>query len=108
MAYSQLIPISLYVALEVLKLFQGYLIVHDKDLFYEPVGKFAQVKSSDLVEELGQVEFIFSDKTGTLTCNEMELKKIFISGRVFGENSLKVKYFFEKGVIYLKIHNRLI
>jgi len=38
-------------------------------------GKFALCRNSDLIEELGQVEFIFSDKTGTLTQNKMEFKK---------------------------------
>ena len=67
-AYSQLIPISLYVALEVLKLIQAYLIAFDQDLYYKEINKRANVRTSDLIEELGQIEFIFSDKTGTLTC----------------------------------------
>ena len=36
---------------------------------------FASCRNSDLIEELGQVEFVFSDKTGTLTQNKMEFKK---------------------------------
>lgn len=83
-AYSHLIPISLYVALEILKLLEGYLIKNDTDMYYAELDKPANVRSSDLVEELGQVEFIFSDKTGTLTRNEMEFKKCSINFEIYG------------------------
>ena len=47
---------------------------------------FANCKNSDLTEELGQVQMIFSDKTGTLTQNKMEFKKCQVSGSLkFGE-----------------------
>ena len=45
---------------------------------------FALCRNSDLIEELGQVEFVFSDKTGTLTQNKMEFKKCQIGGEVYG------------------------
>ena len=89
-AYSQLIPISLYVALEIVKLVHSYLIAYDYDLFYEELKKKPIVKNSDLIEELGQVEFLFSDKTGTLTSNIMEFKKCMIGDTVYGENPSKV------------------
>lgn len=81
-AYSHLIPISLYVALEILKLGQAHLISQDLLMFFN--NKPASCRSSDLVEELGQVEFIFSDKTGTLTSNEMEFRKCQINGIIYG------------------------
>lgn len=84
-AYSHLIPISLYVALEVLKLVQGMLIRRDKEMYYEEIGRGAIARTSDLVEELGQIEFIFSDKTGTLTRNEMIFKKCSIYDIVYGQ-----------------------
>ena len=87
-AYSQLIPISLYVALEVLKLTQAYFISMDHDMYFETLKKFTRVKSSDLIEEMGQIEFVFSDKTGTLTCNEMEFKKCYIAGKVYSHSEL--------------------
>jgi phospholipid-transporting ATPase len=83
-AYSHLIPISLYVALEVVKLALAYLISQDKEMFYEEDCRPASCRTSDLVEELGQVSFVFSDKTGTLTRNVMEFKKCCIADQVFG------------------------
>jgi phospholipid-transporting ATPase len=85
-AYSHLIPISLYVALELLKLMQAYLIKNDNELYYIPLKKPANVRTSDLIEESGQVEFIFSDKTGTLTQNVMEFKKCSVNGKVYGDS----------------------
>lgn len=84
-AYSHLIPISLYVAIEVLKLFLSFLINEDKDFFHN--GFPAKCKSSDLIEELGQVEFIFSDKTGTLTSNEMIFRKCMVNNIIYGKVS---------------------
>jgi phospholipid-transporting ATPase len=85
-AYSHIIPISLYVALEIVKIVQGILIYFDDDIFDYTIDKPASCRATDLVEELGQVEFIFSDKTGTLTQNSMVLKKVFINGKVYGNN----------------------
>jgi len=48
-----LIPISLYVALELLKLIEAYLIKSDDDMYYKELDKRANVRTSDLVEELG-------------------------------------------------------
>lgn len=47
--------------------------------------KFGLCRNSDLIEELGQVDFVFSDKTGTLTQNKMIFKKCTIGFQVFGE-----------------------
>lgn len=53
--------------IEVLKLFLGKLISNDEELRDIETKQYSEVRNSDLIEELGQVQFIFSDKTGTLT-----------------------------------------
>jgi phospholipid-transporting ATPase len=85
-AYSHLIPISLYVAMELVKLIQGMLINYDQYMI-DPVTNIPAIsRTSDLIEELGQVKFIFSDKTGTLTKNEMEFKKCYINNVIYGDD----------------------
>ena len=81
-----MIPISLYVIIEMLKLFQVKIINNDVKMFFaDPEDmNFALCRNSDLIEELGQVEFVFSDKTGTLTQNKMEFKKCQVGGDVYG------------------------
>lgn len=86
-AYSHIIPISLYVGLEVLKLVQVRLIGNDAKMYDPETGNNAAAKTSDLIEELGQVDFIFSDKTGTLTKNEMIFRKCSINNKIYGNPS---------------------
>ena len=75
------VPISLYVAFEVLKLMLGRFIDKDPQLFDGQAG--AAARTADLVEELGQIDFIFSDKTGTLTSNDMRFARCAVGDRVF-------------------------
>ena len=87
-AYSHLIPISLYVSMEIVKLLQSQFIFYDY-LIYDKISNKASIaNTSELIEELGQVEFIFSDKTGTLTQNKMELKNAWIGGVIFGDKEI--------------------
>uniref|UniRef100_A0AAQ4RE52 Phospholipid-transporting ATPase n=1 Tax=Gasterosteus aculeatus aculeatus TaxID=481459 RepID=A0AAQ4RE52_GASAC len=78
--FNNLIPISLLVTLEVIKFIQAFFINWDTDMLYEPTNTPAMARTSNLNEELGQVKYIFSDKTGTLTCNVMQFKKCSVAG----------------------------
>uniref|UniRef100_A0A8C9MXN3 Phospholipid-transporting ATPase n=1 Tax=Serinus canaria TaxID=9135 RepID=A0A8C9MXN3_SERCA len=83
--FNNLIPISLLVTLEVVKFIQAYFINWDIDMHYEPTDTAAMARTSNLNEELGQVKYIFSDKTGTLTCNVMQFKKCTVAGIAYGQ-----------------------
>ncbi|KAJ2163162.1 aminophospholipid translocase [Coemansia sp. RSA 552] len=83
--YNNLIPISLIVTMEVVKFQQAQLINADMDMYDESSDTPALARTSSLVEELGQVEYIFSDKTGTLTCNIMEFRQCSIGGVMYSD-----------------------
>ncbi|KAL7331834.1 aminophospholipid translocase [Mucor circinelloides] len=78
--FNSFIPISLMVTMEIVKYIQAIMIDNDLDIYYEKTDTPAVARSSSLIEELGQVEYVFSDKTGTLTCNEMEFRQCSIGG----------------------------
>ncbi|XP_062029018.1 putative phospholipid-transporting ATPase 9 [Rosa rugosa] len=91
MLYSYLIPISLYVSIEIVKVLQSIFINRDLHMYYEETDKPARARTSNLNEELGQVDTILSDKTGTLTCNSMEFIKCSIAGTAFGRGVTEVE-----------------
>uniref|UniRef100_A0A6Q2X7C3 Phospholipid-transporting ATPase n=1 Tax=Esox lucius TaxID=8010 RepID=A0A6Q2X7C3_ESOLU len=83
--YNNLIPISLLVTLEVVKFTQALFINWVwTDMYYPETDTPAMARTSNLNEELGQVKYLFSDKTGTLTCNVMHFKKCTIAGITYG------------------------
>mmetsp|Transcript_6858 Transcript_6858/g.12466 ORF Transcript_6858/g.12466 Transcript_6858/m.12466 type:complete len:1068 (+) Transcript_6858:375-3578(+) len=82
--FTNFVPISLIVTLEVVKFLQGYFIAADLKMYYEHKDLPATVTSSNLNEELGQIQYIFTDKTGTLTCNCMEFRKFSLLGKSYG------------------------
>ncbi|CAE8644207.1 unnamed protein product [Polarella glacialis] len=81
----QIVPISLYVVFEMVKLLLGIAINRDPDMVDPTTGVHAVARTTDLVEEMGQVEHIFSDKTGTLTQNEMRFARCYIRGKDPGD-----------------------
>lgn len=83
--YNNLIPISLIVTMEVVKFQQAQLINSDLDMYYAKTDTPALCRTSSLVEELGQIEYVFSDKTGTLTRNEMEFRFCSIGGIAYAD-----------------------
>jgi P-type E1-E2 ATPase len=62
---TPMIPISLIISLEVVKIAQSIWINNDEDMYCIENGQRARCLCSSLNEELGQIEYIFSDKTGT-------------------------------------------
>ncbi|XP_051548243.1 phospholipid-transporting ATPase ID-like isoform X4 [Myxocyprinus asiaticus] len=82
---NTVVPISLYVSVEVLRLGHSYFINWDRRMYYSRKDTPAETRTTTLNEELGQVEFIFSDKTGTLTQNIMVFNKCSINGKTYGD-----------------------
>lgn len=91
MLYGFFIPISLYVSVEIVKVLQSIFINQDIHMYYEEGDKPAHALTSNLNEELGQVDTILSDKTGTLTCNSMEFIKCSIAGVAYGRGVTEVE-----------------
>ncbi|TYJ54546.1 hypothetical protein B9479_004773 [Cryptococcus floricola] len=85
--YNNLIPIShvLIMTMEVVKFQQASLINSDLDMYHAPTDTPALCRTSSLVEELGQIAYIFSDKTGTLTRNEMEFRECSVFGTMYAQ-----------------------
>ncbi|KAI1434800.1 phospholipid-translocating P-type ATPase domain-containing protein [Xylaria sp. CBS 124048] len=83
--FQNLIPISLYISLEIVRTLQAIFIFSDVEMYYEPIDSPCVPKSWNISDDVGQIEYIFSDKTGTLTQNVMEFKKVTINGQPYGE-----------------------
>ncbi|ONM06516.1 Phospholipid-transporting ATPase 3 [Zea mays] len=90
--YSTIIPISLYVSIEMIKFIQcTQFINNDLHMYHAESNTPALARTSNLNEELGQVEYIFSDKTGTLTRNLMEFFKCSIGGEMYGTGITEIE-----------------
>ncbi|KAK2994397.1 hypothetical protein RJ640_029512 [Escallonia rubra] len=90
--YSPIIPISLYVSVEMIKFIQStQFINNDLHMYHTETNTPALARTSNINEELGQVEYIFSDKTGTLTRNLMEFFKCSIGGESYGTGITEIE-----------------
>jgi len=80
--FNNFVPISMLVTLELIRFIQAAVLSSDPKMVTEDIEP--AVQSSNLNEELGQVEYMFSDKTGTLTSNQMIFKKLSVNGTIYG------------------------
>ncbi|ETO13414.1 hypothetical protein RFI_23961, partial [Reticulomyxa filosa] len=91
--FAQFIPISLLVSMEMVKYFQAFFMQWDMKMYTRLHGKqdkFCNVQNSGLNEDLGQIQYVFSDKTGTLTENSLDFRKCFIAEVNFGRGETEI------------------
>ncbi|XP_028774720.1 phospholipid-transporting ATPase 1 isoform X1 [Neltuma alba] len=86
--FQIMIPISLYITMELVRLGQSYFMIEDRDMYDANSGSRFQCRSLNINEDLGQIRYVFSDKTGTLTENKMEFRRASIHGRNYGSSLL--------------------
>ncbi|KAL4308500.1 hypothetical protein GQ457_01G045260 [Hibiscus cannabinus] len=78
--FQIMIPISLYISMELVRVGQAYFMIRDTQMYDEPSNSRFQCRALNINEDLGQIKYIFSDKTGTLTENKMEFQCASIWG----------------------------
>ena len=88
---NSLIPISMIVSLELVKFIQTFFVQMDLKMYSKEENKPAKVQSLSILEELGAVDYIFCDKTGTLTANIMEFKGCNIAGITYSGGTEEYK-----------------
>ncbi|XP_073690210.1 phospholipid-transporting ATPase VD isoform X2 [Garra rufa] len=94
-----LIPISLYVSIEIVKLGQIYFIQNDLDLYNPVLDTGVQCRALNITEDLGQIQYLFSDKTGTLTENRMLFRRCTVAGTEYPhkDNAISLEQYEEQG-----------
>ncbi|KAK4483583.1 hypothetical protein RD792_010782 [Penstemon davidsonii] len=92
--FQIMIPISLYISMELVRVGQAYFMIRDNRMFDESSNTRFQCRALNINEDLGQIKYVFSDKTGTLTENKMEFKCASIGGLDFssGTGNEQVEY----------------
>jgi phospholipid-translocating P-type ATPase (flippase) len=89
--FANLVPISLYFTIELVKMSTGFMIGYDNHMYDPDKDLPAKCRNNNIIEEAGQIEYILSDKTGTLTQNKMELLKFSAGGKTYGQGTTEIE-----------------
>ncbi|QRV87362.1 phospholipid-translocating P-type ATPase [Ceratobasidium sp. AG-Ba] len=89
--FQNVIPISLYISIEFVRTCQAAFIYFDREIYYAKNDTPTLARSWNLSDDLGQIEYVFSDKTGTLTQNNMVFRQCSVGGTIYkGEEAPNV------------------
>ncbi|CAE7183194.1 unnamed protein product, partial [Rhizoctonia solani] len=81
--FQNVIPISLYISIEFVRTCQAAFIYFDREIYYAKNDTPTLARSWNLSDDLGQIEYVFSDKTGTLTQNNMVFRQCSVGGMIY-------------------------
>ena len=95
--FQIMIPISLYITMELVRLGQSYFMIEDNHMYDSSSDTRFQCRSLNINEDLGQVRYVFSDKTGTLTENKMEFQRASVYGKNYGSSLIRPDLLEENG-----------
>ncbi|KAH8412397.1 hypothetical protein KR009_001802 [Drosophila setifemur] len=91
-----MIPLSLYVTIELCKILQVFHIHNNIDLYDPDTNKQTECRAMNITEELGQIQHIFSDKTGTLTENKMIFRRCVVNGADYNHPPSELEKMYSK------------
>lgn len=77
--FNNLVPLALYISLEIVK-FGQFILMHDVEMYDSESGIPMVSNTQTIYENLGQINYLLSDKTGTLTENVMSFRKFTVAG----------------------------
>ncbi|XP_078587459.1 phospholipid-transporting ATPase VA-like [Branchiostoma floridae x Branchiostoma japonicum] len=102
--FQVIIPLSLYFSIELIKMGQVYFIHQDIHLYEHSSDTSLQCRALNITEDLGQIQYVFSDKTGTLTENMMVFRRCTVGGKDYAhtiKDEMKGEEALRKSVVHI-------